>query len=361
MVRVANINPCVLLSRYLINADWGEGFAPKVMAYHSRQILLLRQQQEAYLDAVLNRKRPVNEDVLRNQSIRAHLDDTDAEHVVFVLVATPVEEVGRDHDFDWAVIEPSSLRSIIQLAGRVLRHRQLEATTPNIALMQYNLRALLQGKNSNKAAFCRPGFEPDGELRLLSHDVCDILNTEQLAHSIDAQARIQAAAPLQPRQKLADLEHATMQKSLADVERKGPMALPSWSRDVWFLTGLPQRFNRFRESTANIQLFATVQNGRMVWQERDGYGEYVTRNQKYSIKYEAFNDKQKQRLWLWRDYTEALEQHMGESEIDVETKMLRLAHRYGEIMLPNYIENKELMYSDQFGLSTAMEMEGEVE
>jgi len=26
-----------------------------------------------------------------------------------------------------------------------------------------------------------------------------------------------------------------------------------------------------------------------------------------------------------------------------------------------YIETKELMYSDQFGLSTAMEMEGEVE
>ena len=243
----------------------------------------------------------------------------------------------------------------------MLRHRQLEATTPNIALMQYNLRALMQGKNSSKAAFCRPGFEPDGELRLLSHDVCDILNTEQLAHGIDAQARIQAAVPLQPRQKLADLEHASMQKSLADVERKGPMALPSWGRDVWFLTGLPQRFNRFRESTANIQLFATVQNGCMVWQERDGYGEYVTRNQKYSIKYEAFNDKQKQRLWLWRDYTETLEKHMGESEIDVETRMLRLAHRYGEIMLPNYIETKELMYSDQFGLSTAMEMEGEVE
>ena len=361
VVRVANINPCVLLSRYLINADWGQGFAPKVMAYHSRQILLLRQQQEAYLDAVLNRKRPVNEDVLQNKLIRAHLDDTDAEHVVFVLVATPVEEVGRDHDFDWAVIEPSSLRSIIQLAGRVLRHRQLEAMTPNIALMQYNLRALLQGKNSNKAAFCRPGFEPDGELRLLSHDVCDILNTEQLAHSIDAQVRIQAAAPLQPRQKLADLEHASMQKYLADVEQKGPMALPSWGRDVWFLTGLPQRFNRFRASSANIQLFATVQDGRMVWQERDGYGEYVNRNQTYTVVYEEFGDSQKQRLWLWRDYAQLLEEGVEGSAVDAETAMLRLAHRYGEIMLPDFDKNKELMYSDQFGLSTAMEMEGEVE
>ena len=259
------------------------------------------------------------------------------------------------------MIEPSSLRSIIQLAGRVLRHRQREATTPNIALMQYNLRALMQGKNSSKAAFCRPGFEPDGELRLLSHDVCDILNTEQLAQGIDAQARIQAAEPLQPRHKLADLEHATMQKSLADLGQKGPMVLPSWGRDVWFLTGLPQRFNRFRESTANIQLFATVQNGRMVWQERDGYGEYVNRNQTYTVAYETFSDSQKQRMWLWRDYAQALEDRLTAFETDIEKALLRQAHRYGEIMLPDFDKNKELMYSDQFGLSTAMEMEGEVE
>jgi CRISPR-associated endonuclease/helicase Cas3 len=57
-------------------------------------------------------------------------------------VATPVEEVGRDHDFDWAVIEPSSYRSIIQLAGRVRRHRKEAISTPNIAIMQYNLKGL---------------------------------------------------------------------------------------------------------------------------------------------------------------------------------------------------------------------------
>ena len=152
-----------------------------------------------------------------------------------------------------------------------------------------------------------------------------------------------------------------MQKSLADVEQKGPMALPSWGRDVWFLTGLPQRFNRFRESSANIQLFATVQDGRMVWQERDGYGEYVNRNQTYTVVYEEFGDSQKQRLWLWRDYAQLLEEGVEGSAVDAETAMLRLAHRYGEIMLPDFDKNKELMYSDQFGLSTAMEMEGEVE
>ena len=76
--------------------------------------------------------------------IRQHLDSTEHEHVVFILVATPVEEVGRDHDFDWAIVEPSSYRSIIQLAGRVLRHRKLEQDIqkPNIALKGYERRRL---------------------------------------------------------------------------------------------------------------------------------------------------------------------------------------------------------------------------
>ena len=99
----------------------------------------------------------------------------------------------------------------------------------------------------------------------------------------------------------------------------------------------------------------------MVWQERDGYGEYVNRNQTYTIAYEEFSDSQKQRLWLWRDYAQALEQRTDGAEIETEVAMLRQAHRYGEIMLPDFDKNKELMYSDQFGLSTAMEMEGEVE
>ena len=34
----------------------------------------------------------------------------------------------------------------------------------------------------------------------------------------------------------------------------------------------------------------------------------------------------------------------------IEEKIERLSKRYGEIMLPEHDENKQLMYSDQFGL-----------
>lgn len=144
VVRVANIPPCVALTQYLLNSDWQSGISPKVMAYHSRQVLLLRHEQEKHLDLVLKRKEKAGEMpvAFQNPVIRSHIDGASTDDIIFILIATPVEEVGRDHDFDWAVIEPSSYRSIIQLAGRVNRHRNQEVTQPNIAIMQYNLKAI---------------------------------------------------------------------------------------------------------------------------------------------------------------------------------------------------------------------------
>lgn len=149
VIRVANIAPCVLLSQYLMDFDWQDDIDIKIMCYHSRQILLLRNHQERHLDSVLNRKVKNNESIpaLNNPIIRNHLDNSKKSHIIFLVVATPVEEVGRDHDFDWAIIEPSSYRSIIQLAGRVLRHRDICVEKPNIAIMQYNLLALYQRKS----------------------------------------------------------------------------------------------------------------------------------------------------------------------------------------------------------------------
>ncbi|MFH4247401.1 hypothetical protein WAI89_21855, partial [Acinetobacter baumannii] len=56
VVRVANIPPCIALTQYLLNAEWSPGISPRVMAYHSRQVLLLRSEQERHLDQVLKRK-----------------------------------------------------------------------------------------------------------------------------------------------------------------------------------------------------------------------------------------------------------------------------------------------------------------
>jgi CRISPR-associated endonuclease/helicase Cas3 len=148
VVRMANISPCVELAEFLMQREWENDVDVKIMAYHSQQVMLMRSEQEKHLDAVLKRENP--NAAFDNSIIRQHLTESGASNVIFIVVATPVEEVGRDHDFDFAIVEPSSYRSIIQLAGRVLRHRHDEIpTAPNISLLQYNLKGF-----DSVAIFC---------------------------------------------------------------------------------------------------------------------------------------------------------------------------------------------------------------
>ena len=78
VVRMANIPPCIDLTHFLLQADWDEEIAPKVMAYHSRQVLLLRHEQEQHLDAVLKRKEKPGAmpQAFDDPIIRAHLNST---------------------------------------------------------------------------------------------------------------------------------------------------------------------------------------------------------------------------------------------------------------------------------------------
>jgi len=354
VVRIANISPCVALTQYLLNAEWSQGIAPRVMAYHSRQVLLLRSEQERHLDQVLKRKEKVGEQAtaFSENVIRQHLDSTEHEHVVFILVATPVEEVGRDHDFDWAIVEPSSYRSIIQLAGRVLRHRKLEQDIqkPNIALMQYNLK----GVRKAKVAFEKPGFEMNNDkFKLQTKDLKELLDISNVDFNINAVPRIQANQPLQAIKKLADLEHAVMADALTSYNTVGAKPLNAWLTQNWFLTALPQRFTPFRQSSPNIQLFAVLKNHKLVFCVKDDFGKYIDRNGFYNIHHMQLNELEQQRLWLNRNYYDILCRFtidkVNENE-DIEEKIETLSERYGEIMLPEYDENKRLVYSEQFGL-----------
>lgn len=358
VIRVANISPCVALTQYLLNAEWSQGIAPRVMAYHSRQVLLLRSKQEQHLDHILKRKEKAEEQAaaFSDEVIRQHLDSTTDENVIFILVATPVEEVGRDHDFDWAIVEPSSYRSIIQLSGRVLRHRKrdVDIQKPNIALLQYNLKGLHRAK----VAFEKPGFEVNsakGNFILETKNLSELIDTEHL-QQINAIPRIKANQPLQSIKKLADLEHAVMADALTSYNKVGAKPLNAWLTQKWFLTALPQQFNSFRQSSANIQLFAIWKNHKLIFCEKDDFGRYIDRSGLYKIReidYSKLSELEQQRLWLNRDYHDILRRlaldKFPENE-DIEEKIERLSERYGEIMLPEYDEDKQLIYSEQFGL-----------
>ncbi|MHB8911745.1 MAG: type I-F CRISPR-associated helicase Cas3f [Lysobacter sp.] len=205
LVRMANIEPLyeVALALYALGAP--PGYQIHLCTYHSQFPLLLRSAIERRLDAALNRQK--SEEVFQLPDIRRRLDAHDEADHLFIVLGSPVTEVGRDHDYDWAVVEPSSMRSLIQLAGRVRRHRGGECETPNLMVFDTNLRHFNQ---PGEAAFCKPGFESD-RFRLSDHRLETLLATHE-REVIDARPRIVSAPTdlLQPTSRLVDLEHARM-------------------------------------------------------------------------------------------------------------------------------------------------------
>lgn len=208
LIRMANIDPIFDIALALLRLGAQEGQRIHLCVYHSQHPLLVRSAIERRLDRTLDRNKEMA--VFELPEIRRCLDASPEIDQLFIVLGSPVTEVGRDHDYDWAIVEPSSMRSMIQLAGRVRRHRDGECTTPNILLLDTNLRHL---ENSNRAAFCRPGFETDDEWRLSSHSLKALLRPEEY-QVIDARPRILARDPLKARESLVDLEHARMQRDM---------------------------------------------------------------------------------------------------------------------------------------------------
>ncbi|MBT4838573.1 MAG: type I-F CRISPR-associated helicase Cas3 [Methylococcales bacterium] len=342
VVRVANIPPCIALTEYLMQSEWGDEIDVRVMSYHSQQVLILRHEQEKHLDEVLKRKEKSDEMpiALKNKVIRQHLDNGSKKHLIFILVATPVEEVGRDHDFDWAVVEPSSYRSIIQLAGRVRRHRESTITEPNIALMQYNLKAIQE----KQYPYSRPGYEANN-YELKTHNLDSLIDESAILEAVTAIPRIQKSEKLQPNDKLADLEHEVTSKLLTSYTSKGAESLQGYLTQHWWLTALPQILNPFRKSEPTTKLFLMLDEGETIFIEKDKKGFPVKREGILSIERKAINTEIRSKLWLERDYQSIIEK-MADDESSSE-KITSL--RYGEISI-TMRDNTDYEYSDQFGL-----------
>lgn len=182
LVRMANINPAVVVAKHLSE----QLNNARVACYHSQHFPLLRFHIERQLDTLLTRKNG-NTHLFTDPEIRQVIDSTAGDDIQFIVVATPVEEIGRDHDFDWAVIEPSSSQSIVQTAGRVNRHRLEFIEKPNISILQFNWKSISNRDSDSKAVFERPGLESSEHL-YDSHDLGQLFNWNSL-HKIDADMR----------------------------------------------------------------------------------------------------------------------------------------------------------------------------
>ena len=211
LIRMANINPMHALATALYTTKLPNQVLIHLCCYHARQLLLLRNQLEKKLDRILNRNH--DKSLLDHREVRDAIRGSNKKHHIFIVLATAVAEVGRDHDYDWAIIEPSSMRSFIQLVGRVWRHRpEKVADTPNVLIWDKNIKALQAGSNAEvgQAVFNQPGFESK-EFLLKSHACSELIPQHQL-DNINAIPRIcrPEDRDFKPKERLADLEHAVM-------------------------------------------------------------------------------------------------------------------------------------------------------
>lgn len=168
LVRVANIKQAIALADHLAQEATSDGQTHwQVACYHSNLPVIGRHWIEKHLDIVLKR-RPKGKAVDALPSNKVFLEMLAkcpaGKDTLFVVVATPVEEIGRDHDFDWALIEPSSTQSIVQTAGRVRRHRDAGSLdsngshAPNIGLLELPWRYLGQRFDAfRKEPWPKPG------------------------------------------------------------------------------------------------------------------------------------------------------------------------------------------------------------
>lgn len=259
LVRMANVEPLIQVALAMFAGEAPKGVRVHLCVYHSRHPLLIRSSIERQLDTTLKRHSP--EAVFDLPGIRARLERSVEDDHLFIVLGSPVTEVGRDHDYDWAVVEPSSLRSLIQLLGRVRRHRPGEHAHTNVQVFSRNLRSFT---DPTRAAFCKPGFETnDGAFRLATHDLHDLLDSDVLT-TLDARPRIvcDGSQVLNPQSRLADLEHARMRdqmlpKAPPKSGRKGNSGPVEANASTWWrvqpqqalLTGLLQQQQPFRDDS----------------------------------------------------------------------------------------------------------------
>lgn len=333
LIRMANINPLVAVARELFSMEAPQNYNIHFVVYHSKHPLAVRSAMESELDSILQRH---DENSLwKNSTIIKAIKNSSEKNHVFIVLATSVAEVGRDHDYDWAIVEPSSMRSFIQLAGRIQRHRKQLRPEPNIYILAKNFKGLC-GKD---VAFDKPGFENKVN-RLTSHDLNEILEKEQF-EIINAIPRIQKREKLKPKSNMVDLEHFRLNNKLLNSNFSDKPAKIWWQTNINWTYEL-QRVTPFRKSIPDEKYILYFEDEgeepNFCLVNQDGS---LTRRHKSNFDIVEFTPGKGMKPWLTNDYNEII------CELSEKTglSLAKTCRKFGEIKIrkgDNSLYNKIL-------------------
>lgn len=355
VVRMANIDPLVQTAQRLLRIGPEQGAHWHLCCYHSRYPMLMRSALESDLDRLLTRKAP-DTDFLAQPCVQRLLNRSSAQDHVVIVMATSVAEVGRDHDYDWAVVEPSSMRSLIQLAGRIRRHREGAPAQANMYLLGGNLRALEARDGEVVPAYCCPGFECRAFM-LEKHDLASLLTREQLDR-LDAGSRVAERRPLELRASgyggqcmlagnLADLEHAVLREVMLGSEECRLPCVNLWWTGHTSLSGEAQRKSRFRkQEPSDDYVWLPDEDGECCALYRLEQGREPTTQQGLCSRMEISLHERVSFLED-RDYISRLRFLAEEKGLSPRACALR----FGRVELPEYGLDRGWMYHSRLGFS----------
>ena len=162
LVRMTRIAHVAALAAQLRSGDIGDRLRILV-CLHSQMPRLHRAYIETRLKRALTRKGAEPEQGLQSlceaEGVFERAAAIGVREIEIVVVATPVIETGNDVDFDWAILDPISTRSIIQSAGRVRRHRPVHMGGPNVLILGRSPVAMQSGALRNPGVETRPASD----------------------------------------------------------------------------------------------------------------------------------------------------------------------------------------------------------
>jgi CRISPR-associated endonuclease/helicase Cas3 len=272
LVRMANIDPLVQVSKALLIENAPNDTVIHYCIYHSQFPLLQRSKIEEQLDKALSRHK--EQEWLTHSGIQEIVKTRIEKNHIFVVLATAVAEVGRDHDYDWAIVEPSSMRSIIQLAGRVQRHRQKVPSNENIHILSKNFKGL----KGQTPCFEKPGFETaqlsyaNNDLReLIAVNEFDEINAIARIKNLDAFPELEYSTKVGEAPKFKrfnELEHLAQTLRLVGSAKEQNHAAQWWINETTWCGEL-QRLQPFRRSLENDEFsLIFTRTGKSIWQKK---------------------------------------------------------------------------------------------
>ncbi|HCT99059.1 MAG TPA: hypothetical protein DF614_03005 [Methylococcaceae bacterium] len=118
LLNMASTHACIEAAEFLMQYEWPDDTDIKILLHHPQQTLLMRNEQEQYLDDVLYQG--TIHRAIENPIIAKQLETSTAEHVIYLVVTNVHSALKRDYAFDWSILSPSSCLSSAQLAVHTL-------------------------------------------------------------------------------------------------------------------------------------------------------------------------------------------------------------------------------------------------